>query len=339
MDREPTETQWQNLYEAAIEFKKAEPWKVLYDMDLICIENPVDKTWGYCSIMGHMGEHFAIGVYLGIEGLNGLNTVIEKGETIPSHQLMHYQDCLMCSFEDRNELTDADRKQIKDLGLTFRGKKAWPMFRRMEPGFYPWSINAEECVYLTQAIQQVLMVVEDIRAGKVSIDMTKGKSILRYRSADRQEHEWLSKKIELPYPTQTYNVTPINDEQLVGQIKKAGKMGNVVLQTDLCYSPSPVQERKEDRPYYPRLFLLADKESGMIMDVEVYENKKEDTNIVINKLINFFLDNGVPTKIQVQNNLLLAILTDLCKQTGIKLEKINQLDAVNDAVEEMGMFL
>lgn len=92
-------------------------------------------------------------------------------------------------------------------------------------------------------------------------------------------------------------MTPINDEQLVGQIKKAGKMGNVVLQTDLCYSPSPVQERKENHPYYPHLFLLADKESGMIMDVKVYENKKEYANIVLNKLIDFFLDNGVPTKI------------------------------------------
>lgn len=48
---------------------------------------------------------------------------------------MHYQDCLMCSFEDRNELAGADRKQIKDLGLTFRGKNAWPMFRRMDPVF------------------------------------------------------------------------------------------------------------------------------------------------------------------------------------------------------------
>src|SRR5699024_6378026 len=104
-------------------------------------------------------------------------------------------------------------------------------------------------------------------------------------------------------------------------------MGNVVLQTDLCYSPSPVQERKENHPYYPHLVLLADKESGMIMDVEVYENKKEDANIVLNKLIDFFLDNGVPTKTQVQNDLLLAILTDLCNQTEFKLEKINQLDA------------
>jgi len=136
---------------------------------------------------------------------------------------MHYQDCLMCSFEDRNELTGADRKQIKDLGLTFRGKNAWPMFRRMEPGFYPWSIDAKECVFLTQAIQQVLVVVEDIQVGKVSMDLTQGRSILRYRSADPQEHEWQSKKIELPYPTQTYNVTPINNEQLVGQIKKLVK--------------------------------------------------------------------------------------------------------------------
>lgn len=185
---------------------------------------------------------------------------------------MHYQDCLMCSFEDRNELTGADRKQIKDLGLTFRGKNAWPMFRRMEPGFYPWSIDAKECVFLTQAIPQVLVIVEDIQVGKVSMDLTQGQSILRYRSDNQQKQEWLSKEIKIPNPERSYQVPPIRDEQLIHQIKQSGKMGNAILQTDICYIPSPVQEKKEDRPYYPHLFFLTDKESGMIMDVEVYEN-------------------------------------------------------------------
>ena len=339
VDKEPSKTQWRSLYEAAIEFKKAEPWKVLYDTDFICIENPVDKTWGYCSVMGRMGEHFAIGVYLGLEGLHGLNTVLEKGETIPSHQLMHYQDCLMCSFEDRNDLTPADRKQIKDLGLTFRGKNAWPMFRRMEPGFYPWPIHAEECVYLTQAIQQVLVVVEDIKAGKVTIDKTKRQSILRYRPDNHPEHEWLSKEIELPYLNPIYHEVPLQDEPLISEIKQAGKIKNAVFQVDICYSPSPVQESRDNRPYYPRLFLLIDKESEMILDAEVFEHKKEDANVALNKLISFFLENGVPEEIHVQNDALQAILTDLCKQTDIKLKKVNHLKIMNDAVEQMGMFL
>lgn len=38
------------------------------------------------------------------------------------------------------------------------------------------------------------MIVEDIQVGKVSMDLTQGRSILRYRSADPQEHEWQSKK-------------------------------------------------------------------------------------------------------------------------------------------------
>jgi len=40
-----------DLYLAATEFKEAKPWEWMNEDDLICIENPEDKSIGFCSIM------------------------------------------------------------------------------------------------------------------------------------------------------------------------------------------------------------------------------------------------------------------------------------------------
>ncbi len=77
----------------------------------------------------------------------------------------------MCSFEDRDLLSNEDRKQIKDLGLAFRGKNAWPVFRQYEPGYNPWFINDEECIFLTHALRQTLFVA-DVGIRRISVVTT-----------------------------------------------------------------------------------------------------------------------------------------------------------------------
>nr|PZN07671.1 MAG: hypothetical protein DIU64_11950 [Caldicoprobacter oshimai] len=89
-NEKPTMDEWKELYQAAIGFKDAQPWQWLYDMDLICVQNPADKAMGYCSIMGRKGKFFGLGVYLGPQGLFSFMEMAEKGNTLPVSQTMHY---------------------------------------------------------------------------------------------------------------------------------------------------------------------------------------------------------------------------------------------------------
>ena len=83
----PSNIQLKELYEAAVDFKKAEPWEYLYDADIICVENPADGSIGYCSVMGKGGEHFALGVYLGDGGIYGFSNMMNDADKIPAHQM------------------------------------------------------------------------------------------------------------------------------------------------------------------------------------------------------------------------------------------------------------
>lgn len=61
--------------------------------------------------------------------------------------------------------------------------------------------------------------------------------------------------------------------------------------------PSAIQENKGERPYFPRVFILAEQKSCMLMDFEMYESIIDDAIGTINKLINICLGKGIPKEI------------------------------------------
>ena len=334
-DKKPTEEHLKELYDAAAAFKQAEPWTWLYDSDIIAVENPKDRKMGYCSVMGRAGEHYALGVYLGSEGLYGLYELMENGDNIPWHQALHIQNCLMCSFEDRDLLANGDRKQIKELGLSFRGRNAWPLFRRHEPGYIQRSITDEECIFLTHALRQALIAADHVLNGQLRMNAEQGEIIVRYSEKKDGKLEWFSKEVLLEIPTVSYKPVIISDDVLIQKLKKAGSMGSVSLQADIRYMASAVQEIKGERPYYPRVFLLAEQNSGQILDFELFQSIRDDVDITLNKLSSMFIENGLPKEIQVRSEAMASILDDLCKKTGIKLKLINELPAIDQMMEMM----
>jgi len=155
--KSPTLQEWKDLYDAAIEFQRNECWNWMWDSELFGVQNPETGEIGYCCIMGRLGEHFALAVYDGTEGLDGY-LKIQKGEISSETEAFHIQKCLMASFEDRKFLQDQDLQVIKSLSLKFRGRNAWPFFRSHLPGYHPWILTGAEAKFLTVAIHQAIHV-------------------------------------------------------------------------------------------------------------------------------------------------------------------------------------
>lgn len=328
----PTMEEWKALYQAAETFKKAEPWKWLWDADLICVKNPETGVIGYCSIMGRGGQHYALGVYLGDNGIYRFDKLMRVGNSIPNHEALHLQDCIMCSFEDREFVQKEDMKIIKELGLKFRGRNNWPVFRRYEPGFYPWYITDEECRFLTLALQQSLFVAHGIKDGSIVVDFKDCLSVLR--SNNNITNDWISEEIELKILVENYVPVKINNDILIAKVNKLLKNKGQYFEVEVTYMPVPVSEPGE-RPYFSRLLVVADKKSGIIRDFEMYQDEKDDAEKVINKLINIFMKDGVPVNIIVRNEQLPAILGDFCKRIGIKLNVKKELPMIQNFIDSM----
>src|SRR5215210_7136476 len=153
----PTLEESKRLYELAGKLKELAPWDWMDESEIFGVENPENNEIGFVSVMGMLGEHLAVGIYLGAEGLYGFwGFQDEKHETEPLALFDIPQ--LQASFEDREQLEKDDREVIKKLGLKFRGKQSYPVFRSIKSGFMPWFITSEEARLLIYTIEQTLEV-------------------------------------------------------------------------------------------------------------------------------------------------------------------------------------
>src|ERR1051326_7444971 len=150
------------LFSLAARVKELAPWEWMDESEVFGVQNPETGELGFVSVMGMAGQHFAVAVYVGAEGLYGVLDFASQ-ETITNPDQLLAIPQLQASFENRDTLDKQDRELIKRLGLKFRGAGAWPMFRSYRPGFMPWFVTSEEARFLAHALEQTLEVAPRVK--------------------------------------------------------------------------------------------------------------------------------------------------------------------------------
>ncbi len=135
---QPTQSEWDDLYRVAMDFKEMAPWQWMTDADLFGVENPRDGETGWCAILGSEGQEFGLLVFLGAEGFQMYNRIAMDEAGAKSFEVWARVPLLSMMFVDRQELQQRDHEMIRSLGLRFRGRNAWPLFRCQRPGYVSW---------------------------------------------------------------------------------------------------------------------------------------------------------------------------------------------------------
>jgi len=338
-EKSPTIEEWRSLYQVAIEFKKLKPWEWMYDDDIFGVINPETGEICYCCIMGNLGGYFGIGAYLGSEGLNGILKLL-SGEVDPEDPDNKYiQKCLMASFEDRDILLKEDRNVIKELGLKFRGRNEWPLFRNHTPGFFPWFINDKECRFLThilgQAIHVSLMCRDD---GKEILYHKDPLTFLtRVPELKNGEIEWHDEYIQVEPFTLKYPSFYMNDEVRIKRLQLLGKRKSSPWEIDTFFSPGPVKD--DYRPYYPKIFMIIEQARGIILSCDMVKDiKKEGYKFIENFVNTIECLKMFPSRIYVKREETYYLLEDICKQLGINMEMTDELIRLQSARNDMTNF-
>jgi len=338
----PTKADWQALYQAALEFKEIEAWTWMYDSDVFGVQDPVSGEIGYCCIMGNLGEMFALAVYLGSEGLESYMRIASEPPLDPSEafeELMS-QKCLMASFANRDELMKEDRQVIKRLGLKFRGRNAWPLFRSYRPAYHPWHITADEARFLTLALQQAREVCLRFREGPTLL--TPPNDELWFVRAPEETEEGLSwrddwleadllEEEELPD-------VPI-DELRLARLKKAAQFMDAVWEMDFFLSPSPVQESKDERPYYPYLTMMVDHKSGFIFGTDLASPETYLAEFPWRFITLAERLKKLPTELWVTKEDAYDLLEPLTSHLGVELYLVDELESLGEARTALGRFM
>lgn len=281
----PALEQQRALYDAAVRFRDLAPWKWMWDSDLFGVQDPETGEVGYCAVMGRLGEHFALGVYLGSEGLNGYLAIQAEQSPLDSWDTLMLQRAVIASFVDRRYLRDGDLKVIRQLGLKFRGRSAWPQLRSHRPGYEPWYLRGGEVRFLTLALEQAMEVAARYRDDPAMlIPPREGQYLVRVCKPGEAGLQWRdSWQVPALLPPTAWTPPPIDEARLL-KMRQTLPQTDGILEADLFYAPSAVKEEKDERPYLPRTALMVDHRSGHVFTCDLFAPGEAESGFVASLL-------------------------------------------------------
>ena len=331
----PSLEEYRRLYEAAVVFKKVAPWEWMFEDEVFGVRNPETGQIGYVSIMGTSGEHLAMALYLGSEGLDGFWRM-HRGEGLQDPHFLLEIPQLQASFEDRNMLDAKDRKVIKALGLKFRGRMAWPMFRSYVPGCMPYFVTPEEARFLAVTLEQMLDVIGRLHDDPDLLEAPEeDQYLVRVQTEDGWVDEWLE-----PEPI-TLRPLPKVDTERLTTLRQQLDRKKFILEADLFVMPSVIQEKDDPRPLLPYVLMIAEAQSGMIVGNELAV-ARPSLDAVWAKAQTGLLDTlarlqAIPQQIAVRDERLHNLLVPIAAGLGIQLlisHRLPMLDEARAAFED-----
>lgn len=331
---------WKALYEAAIAFKKLKCWEWMYDSDLFGVQNPETGEIGYCCVLGHMGEVLALNVYLGTEGLNSYKWVQQQGALMQRNlsadplALLSVQKCLMASYENRSELSKKDLEIIRALGLKFRGKKEWPMFRSYQPDYLPRPLHLPEVRFLTTALIQAQEVALRVKENPDLLEPpAEGEE--RYLARILKGGEWQDSWLPPAELEKAERVSKI-DEVLLAKLKRSKWPHKGVWEMDCMPMPTPVKEG--DSAFFPYAMPVLN-EQGIVLDMQLF-NPDELEGRVANRFLELIQNvQYLPQSLLVGSQLACDLLEPIAKELKITLEQTGELPHLAHFLGEMEAFL
>ncbi len=330
---EATEIEWRALYDAADELKALAPWEWMFDSDLFAVRDPASEQIGYCCVMGNLGEHYALAVYLGADGLRGYREVASGAYEDRPAEALFAQRCLMVSFEDRELLDKDSYAQIKALGRKYRGRNAWPELRDYTPGYLPWRLEPPQVRFLTVAIKQTCDVARRFRDDEdYLVGPDEDQMLLREYVGGEWKERW--HRPEMAPPADSEPPPPIDELRLkrlaVRRLKRLD-----VWEADRLLFPGAVQGEKGERPYYPPTLLIVDSTSGMVLPPMM-----SDPGVWRQAFQEHLLDlceqmEGAPREILLRDETLTALLTPIADALKVRLRRSSDLPALDEAREAL----
>ena len=305
-------------------------------MDLIGIRYGAEEETIFFSILGRGGDCYGIAVYEGYEGLNSfLMLTMQESMNLTPEYAMFNQRNLTCYWGNRDELSDKQRKIIKELGYTYRGKNQWLYFLSFEPGYYPYNMDEEEVLRMSAYLQDLELVLRYYDETDMQVDFESGNMFLFSFGKDKKT--WDFGEEPLPFTAFQFGNLLITDEDLLSDLKKTPKC-NAVLEADVSVLGASVTDKKYDRPANPALSLLGDANTGAIIKFEMLGPEDDAVVMLAEILIDFIFQFGAPKEIRVSNVIVEAGLEQICNVCGTKLRRVKRLKGLEEFKYSMQRF-
>ena len=332
----------ERLYSLAFAVRKTKLWKTLYDNELFAVSMSNGEI-GYCSVMGALGEHLALALYIGSEGLDSYRLFQEANHmemnVLKTQEFMLSQVCLQCSFESKEELSsrelDAVRKYAAKHQIALRGANAFPRFMSYQAAHYPWPVSREVdeelvCEMLEAALEVSAKLKEE---KKIELGFSEGPAYDRsvpLLAPVGEGFKWSLHPLPPKQPV-SYPMPVLRDELLMMRLKKTKRSSSWAC--DVVMTPEPVAPEDGSAPVFPYMLLVANCETGLVLPTDVVTNYEDGADALVRAVGNRMLEEGIPKCICVVDDRTYALLKNIAGALKIKVVRQRE-NSLLDALEE-----
>ena len=340
------------LYDLAFAFRDAKLWDKLYEDELFAVPLATGGT-GCCSVMGMSGEHFALTVYPGEQGLRSFRCVQDVGGAIERFELpnelkmreyMLSQLCIQCSFENKSMLSPEELASVRAYGarrgVKFQGSHSFPQFVTYRPAMFPTQITSEEDIQiLCEALRAAVAVNGKLREAnwiepeKEALGFSSGRAASRplpLLARDQDAYTWSVGTLPDAAPP-TYPSPVLRDDILLARLKRA-KRRNTSWVCDVVMCPQPIQENEGDTPVFPYVLLAVDKETEAVLPPAMVCDYEKEADTLLHSLGERMLEFCVPRRMIVTDDRTHAFLENFTSSLGIQLARAHE-DELLEALE------
>lgn len=243
------------------------------------------------------------------------------------------QSCIAIFFEDREDITPESYRRIKESGITFRGRKKWPVILDFKPDYETVLLSKYDEEWLFYVLDAFLETAEYyIEEGIVNTDVI-DQGLVEFGREYFIDGTFENKPFSIPnfvrsgVTEQTYSVSPVLITQFELLRAKGLPQNKKIWELKVERVEDLTKDDFEERAFYPTAYALVDTMLEEVIDIALF--KPEDDEIVQRGVFRIILNHGYrPGAIYVQNeyyNRVVAILGELFKALEIEVEKVDFL--------------
>jgi hypothetical protein len=166
----------------------------------------------------------------------------------------------------------------------------------------------------------------------LKINFEEGNSL--YRMYDKEQDLWLNFEGPMQIPNRGSMTIVLEDELLIENIKKQKYLKNAV-EFDTVFINSVVEDKKFERPIMPKLIVIADSKTGILLHYNVMLPEDDEIQQILDFFIDFILDKGKPKTIYVRDEYMQDLLSDLCKKINTKILISEELPSIDTFAESI----
>lgn len=329
-----SDTILQDLFTAASNILKIQPWKRLVDTDWFALEDPDSGTLQVVAIMGNAGEVFAIHSYLPDEGIRFWNDFMES-DGLPNQDILLYDNRMVCCefvSHDDHSMFPRDEELNQRFGL---GCKRGPLeqcaFRSYLPGCFPWHMDEDEARQLLHALRLVPRFTKEHARLPQNCYVPDFGSIypmipvyhLPKGATQADSTAWKRRIATFPVAPPKPEPEVLRDDLFLRRVS------SLAVRPDTCwelgtFSPG-VPLLHEGRPRWQRVSLVAERPGGMVHGTTISAMETSP----ITSIRRAFADAGkelgyLPSKVCVADDVHAAALTDVALELPIEVCQVAQ---------------